>query len=459
MFSMHYLPNSHPEVKKEMLKEIGIGSIEELFSDVPKELIRKDIEGLPKDPMPEQEVFKVVRLILKKNRPITSFPCFLGGGVWVHYVPSAVKAIISRSEFLTSYTPYQPEVSQGILQALFEYQSLMAELLDMDVVNASMYDWASALGEAALMAMRITKRRKILVPRLAGWERKLVLKTYVSPHEAVIEEVSFNMETGQISLEDLESKVGEEAAAVYLENPNFLGVIEEHVDEISDLVHKKGALLIVGVEPISLGLIRPPGSYGADVVIGEGQPLGLPPSFGGPLLGIFACRDDLTLIRQMPGRIVGLTTTKDGSKRGFVLALTTREQHIRREKATSNICTNETLCAVALAVYLSLLGRTGLRKLCESIVYNTYYVIKKLQKIGGVKVPIFKAFHFKDFAIKFERSADEVLKALQHRGVQGGIPLKRYYPELGESALFSVTEVHSLEDLNALINAIKEVVE
>ena len=417
VFSMHYLPNSHPEVKKEMLKEIGIGSIEELFSDVPKELIRKDIEGLPKDPMPEQEVFKVVRLILKKNRPITSFPCFLGGGVWVHYVPSAVKAIISRSEFLTSYTPYQPEVSQGILQALFEYQSLMAELLDMDVVNASMYDWASALGEAALMAMRITKRRKILVPRLAGWERKLVLKTYVSPHEAVIEEVSFNMETGQISLEDLESKVGEEAAAVYLENPNFLGVIEEHVDEISDLVHKKGALLIVGVEPISLGLIRPPGSYGADVVIGEGQPLGLPPSFGGPLLGIFACRDDLTLIRQMPGRIVGLTTTKDGSKRGFVLALTTREQHIRREKATSNICTNETLCAVALAVYLSLLGRTGLRKLCESIVYNTYYVIKKLQKIGGVKVPIFKAFHFKDFAIKFERSADEVLKALQHRGV------------------------------------------
>jgi len=455
---VHYLPNAHPSVREAMLKEIGVSSVHDLFSDIPKQLIVKELEDFPKKPLPEQEVFKVVRSILKQNKTAHDLLCFLGGGVWLHYVPAAVKEIISRSEFLTSYTPYQPEISQGMLQALFEYQSLMCELLDMDVVNASMYDWASALGEAALMAVRINKRKKILVPRLAGWERKRVLETYIAPHGIVIEEVAFEKETGQLSLEDLNGKLNNDVAAVYIENPNFLGVVETQVNEISELTHRAGSLLIVGVEPISLGLIKPPGAYGADIVVGEGQPLGLPPSYGGPLLGIFACRDDPALIRQMPGRIVGLTTTKDGSTRGFVLALATREQHIRREKATSNICTNEALCAVASAVYLSLLGKTGLRKLCETIVYNMYYVIKKLQKVSGVKAPIFNSFHFKDFAISTTKAVDGVLKAMLRRGVQGGIPLKSAYPELGESMLLSITEVHSINDLNTLVQAIEMVI-
>ena len=270
--------------------------------------------------------------------------------------------------------------------------------------------------------------------------------------------MAFEKETGQLSLEDLNGKLNNDVTAVYIENPNFLGVVETQVNEISELTHRAGSLLIVGVEPISLGLIKPPGAYGADIVVGEGQPLGLPPSYGGPLLGIFACKDDPALIRQMPGRIVGLTTTKDGSTRGFVLALATREQHIRREKATSNICTNEALCAVASAVYLSLLGKTGLRKLCETIVYNMYYVIKKLQKVSGVKAPIFNSFHFKDFAISTTKAVDGVLKAMLRRGVQGGIPLKSAYPELGESMLLSITEVHSINDLNTLVQAIEMVI-
>jgi glycine dehydrogenase subunit 1 len=347
-----------------------------------------------------------------------------------------------------------------MLQALFEYQSMICELTGMDVANASMYDWATSLGEAALMCARVTGRRKFIVPELTNSERFSTLQNYVSGPGLELIKIGHDGRTGQLDLSKLRRELGEDVAGVYVENPSYLGFLETQVDEIAKAAHKAGALFVAGVNPISLGLLRAPGDYGADIVIGEGQPLGNPVSFGGPLLGIFACRDEVKLVRQMPGRLIGMTMALDGKTRGYAMVLQTREQHIRRERATSSICSNEALCAVTAAIYLASLGPRGLRELGEACAANASYAMRKLRAIKGLKVPIFDAPHFNEFTLNCDDTGMSVAKlnaGLLKRDIQGGKPLRSEFPELGETSLMCVTELHTKEDIDRLVNALEEI--
>lgn len=449
-----FIPN-HRKLREEMLEEIGVSDVEELFADIPQEVRVKRRLNLPA-PLSEQDVRKHLKEVLSKNVSFGEMPVFLGGGIWPHFIPAAVRAIVQRSEFLTSYTPYQPEVSQGMLQALFEYQSLMAELVGLDVVNSSMYDWATALGEAALMCVRLTGRKKFLVPEFISPARERVLRNYTWGQGVEVVKVEQDEGSGQLELDELRKKM-DGAAGVYIENPSYLGFLETQVDEISEMVHEVKALFVVGVNPISLGILRAPGDYGADIVVGDGQPLGNPVGFGGPTLGIFACRGEKEFLRAMPGRVIGMTKTTDGKRRGFAMVLQTREQHIRRERATSNICTNEALCALAASVYLSLLGPSGLREVAEACASNAAYLMKRLSKIDGIETPVFGAPHFNEFVMRCEGSILEFNRRLLEKGVHGGKPLTREFPELGEAALLSTTENHGKKDLDRLVAAVEEV--
>ncbi len=455
-----YIPNSQPEVKREMMQEIGIEDIEELYADIPTKYRLNKTLSLPEKALSEFEVKKHINALLSKNISNNEMPIFLGAGCWPHYVPALVKEIVGRSELLTSYTPYQPEISQGMLQALFEYQSMICELIDMDVANCSVYDWASALGEAARMSFRAKCRNEILIPTIIHPDRASTLKLYAEPAGIDVIQIKYRGQDGQLNLNDLRSKLSEKTAAVYIENPSYLGFIESQTDEIAELAHSQGALFIVGVDPTSLGILKPPGEYGADIVIGEAQPLGNEMNFGGPLVGIFACRDDMNLIRQMPGRIIGLTSTQDNTRQGFCMTLQTREQHIRREKATSNICTNEALCAVASAVYMALLGPEGMRQIAETMMYKTVYAIQALSKIEHVRTPIFKSAHFKEFTVNFDESglkAQQVNKRLLDCGIHGGKDLSKEFPELGETSLYCITEIHSKLEIDGLVSALEEI--
>ena len=456
-----YIPNSVPEIKQEMMREIGVKQIDELYKDIPEKFLLKKKLDLPETGLSEFEVRKHVECLLSKNETNKSMSVFLGAGCWPHYVPAVVEEIVRRSELLTAYTPYQPEISQGMLQALFEYQSMICELTGMTVANCSMYDWASALGEAARMAARVKGRNEILIPEIIHPERASALKVYADPAGIKIKQVKYQTETGQLDLNDLKSKISDKTAAVYVENPSYLGFIETQVEEISKEAHAKNALLIAGVDPTSLGVLKPPGEYDADIVIGEAQPLGNAMNFGGPLLGIMACHDDMTLIRQMPGRLIGLTTTQDNSKQGFCMTMQTREQHIRREKATSNICTNEALCAVASAVYMALLGPQGFRELGETIIYKANYAMHLLSQIPKVKTPIFRSAHFKEFTVNFDQAnltVKDVNKKLLDHHIQGGKDLSNEFPELGQTALYCVTEIHSQEEIQRLAETLQEIV-
>ena len=443
-----------------MMDEVGIKDIEELFADVPQE-IKLDRELRLPPPMSEPEVRRHLSSILSKNKPFTRMPTFLGGGVWPHHVPSHVRSVIHRSEFLTSYTPYQAEVSQGVLQALFEFQSMICELVGLDVANASMYDWATALGEAALMCARVTGRRKFIVPEIISRDRLSVLQNYTSGAHLRIVKIEPEKDTGQLNLKKLRREVDEDTAGVYIENPSYLGFLETRVDEIAEIAHKVGARFVVGVNPISLGIIKAPGDYGADIVVGEGQPLGNPVNFGGPALGIFACRDDEKLIRQLPGRLVGMTTTRNGETWGYTMVLQTREQHIRRERATSNICSNEALCAVAAAIYLASLGPTGFRDLAETCAANAKYAMDGLNRIDGLEAPVFDSPHFNEFTLRCERpglSIEKFNRELLKHGIHGGKTLKKEFPELGETSLLCVTEIHTKEDIDLLLEAASRIV-
>ena len=454
-----YIPNSQLEIKREMMKEIGIKSINELYADIPEECRLKKPLNLPEG-MSEFEVKRHIETLLSKGKTCGNMPVFLGAGCWPHYVPAVVKEIVQRSEFLTSYTPYQPEISQGMLQALFEYQSMICELTSMDVANCSMYDWASALGEAARMASRTKSRNEILVPKIIHPERMATLKTYAEPAGVAVKQVAYESENGQLNLEDLKAKLSDKTVAVYIENPTYLGFIEEQVDEISQEAHANGSLFVVGVDATSLGILKPPGEYGADIVVGEAQPLGSAMNYGGPLLGIMACRDDMALIRQMPGRIIGLTRTQDGKRTGFCMTMQTREQHIRREKATSNICSNEALCAVASAVYLSLLGPEGLRELGEIVMSKAHYAMQLISRTKGIKTPVFKSAHFKEFTVNLDDTGltvKEVNDRLLQRNIHGGKDVSSEFPEFGQTALYCVTEIHSKEEIQSLAEALEKV--
>jgi glycine dehydrogenase subunit 1 len=452
-----YIPNSKPEIKKAMMKDIGIESIDKLYSDVPERFMLKRRLNLP-HPTSECAVKHHVESLLARNKTSRDMPVFLGAGCWHHYVPAVVENILQRTELLTSYTPYQPEISQGMLQLLFEYQSMICELTAMNVANSSLYNWASALGEAARMAMRLTDRHEILVPRIIHPERYATLETYIKPAEMRARKVDYKRTTGQLSLEDLETKVSNKTAAIYIENPSYLGFVETQGKEVAEIAHDHGALFVVGVDPVSLGLLKPPGDYGADIVIGEGQPLGNNMHFGGSLLGVFACRDDMAMIRQMPGRIIGMTTTQDKTSRGFCMVLQTREQHIRRQKATSNICTNQSLCAAASAIYLTLLGAKGLKELGESITLKSHYAMKRLSEIEGITTPIFQSFHFQEFTTNFanRRVGDVHAKLLRHN-VHGGKDVSKEFPEMGQTALYCVTELNSKEDIDTLADSLEEI--
>lgn len=433
--------------EKEMLRHLGMDSTEQLFSDIPEE-IRCPLE-IPEG-MEEAELVSSLKTILGKNRTCDDLSMFLGGGVYNHYVPSAVDSIISRSEFYTSYTPYQPEISQGMLQALFEYQSLICELTGMDAANTSMYDGASALGEACLMASRINGKKEVVVPRVMSREKDSVLHNYCKGPGIVVKKVGYDRTTGRMDTVQLSELVTGNTSAVYIESPNYFGVLEEDIGEIRNI--SKDCVLIVGANPLSLSILKPPGDFGAEIAVGEGQSIGLPMNFGGSLLGVFACRKEH--IRKMPGRVVG--QTKDsGGRRAFCLTLQAREQHVRRGKATSNICTNESLNAIASAACVSLLGGSGLRKRALSNMRTARETMKRIDGIAGFEAPLFKTAHFNEFVVSSEKDWTEVNARLLGKGVHGGIPLANQFPELGNSSLFAVTELTRAIDIDKLIKALE----
>ncbi|MHC1604408.1 MAG: aminomethyl-transferring glycine dehydrogenase subunit GcvPA [Candidatus Methanofastidiosia archaeon] len=437
---MKFIPNENKE--KIMCAFIGVNNI---FADVPSKYLSHKFDF--SQPLSEQETKTHVFDILKKNRSILSFK---GGGIYDHYVPAHVKEISGRNEFYTSYTPYQPEISQGMLQALFEYQSLMAEITGLPIVNSSMYDWASSLGEASLMCTRITKRSGFLIPDIISPERRAVLECYASSADIAIGKVKHHEDTGQLALDDLESKLGKDTAGVYIENPTYFGFFEEHVEEIAQIVHDAGALFVVGIDPLSCGVVKSPGDYGADIVVGEASHLGNSINFGGPLIGVFAVADDKKLLRNMPGRIIGLTEDEDG-RRGYVMTLQTREQHIRREKATSNICSNEALCAVSCAVYLSTLGKSGFCELAKVLMANAGYAYRKITRIDGFKAPAFDSVHFREFVVTSDKKADDIENTLNAAGITGGIKIDDF------NSLYCITDKHTKEDIDRLCEVLNDV--
>ena len=442
---MDYIPNTD-EDRARMLSALKLKSIDELFKDIPSELKPKSFD-LPSGKS-ELGVLQYLQKLAEKNN--NKFLSFLGAGFYDHFIPSAVEAITSRSEFYTSYTPYQPEISQGMLQALYEYQTAISDLTGMEVANASLYDGGTALYEAAMMALRITKRKKIIVGEGVNPIYRRMLSSYTKNLNLDLAEVPISKE-GLADKERIKNKLDEDTACLILQNPNFFGCL----DDFSDLVefaHNKGVLVIISVYPISLGIVKSPGEMGADIVVGEGQSLGLPLSFGGPYLGFITSLKKY--VRQMPGRIVGETTDKE-NKRGFVLTLQTREQHIRREKATSNICSNETLCALSALIYLSLLGKEGIKELAELCRNKAYYAIKIFSKIG-IKTK-FSAPIFNEFVIELPENAEIVIKRLFKRGIIAGFPLGRYYPGMENCLLVTLTEKRTKEEIDLFTKTLEEI--
>jgi glycine dehydrogenase subunit 1 len=373
LIEMPFIPNTDKD-REEMLKAIGVSSFEELLKPIPKNLRLKKPLDLP-PALSEFEIKKLMCEIAKENITTKDYISFLGAGSYDHHIPAVVDYVVSRPEFYTAYTPYQAEVSQGTLQALYEYQSMICELTRMEVANASMYDGATSLAEACLMAMSINERNKVILSEAIHPYYKRVVETYLGK-----ERVSYApIKNGVTDISALEGVLDDKISAFAVQQPNFLGLLED-VDEIEKIVHKNGGLYIATVLPISLGILKPPGEYNADIAVGEGQSLGLPQSFGGPYLGIFATKRDF--IRRMPGRLIGRTTDVE-SKQGFVMTLQTREQHIRRERATSNICTNESLCAIAAAAYLAIMGKEGMREVGELCLSKAHYLSDKIKNING----------------------------------------------------------------------------
>jgi glycine dehydrogenase subunit 1 len=446
---MKFIPNS--DIKNEMLKEIGLKKIDDLFSDIPTEIKIDDLD-LPIG-LSQMDAEKKLAYIASKNKSCSEVLCFLGGGIKPHYVPAAVKSLISRSEFLTAYTPYQSEASQGFLQAMFEYQSMIAELTGMDIANCSLYDGVTAVSEAALMSTRVTRKKKFVIPNSISYDKKSVLKNYLKGPGIELVEVSYDDKTGKINLEDLKKIVDKATAGIYIENPNFFGVFEDDIKHIKKTAEEAGALLVLGVDPVSLGVIKSPGEYGADIVVGEGRAFGNPLDFGGSGLGIFACKKEY--IRQIPGRIIGMTNDSQGN-RAFCMSMQTREQHIRRARATSNICTNEGLCALSACIYMSLLGGRGLQMLSKTNFKQGQKLEEMIVSLDGFEKR-FNSSHFNEFVIKSSKPSKIINKKLLENNIQGGLLLNREYPELKNCMLFGVTEIHTEDDMKKLVSILEEV--
>jgi glycine dehydrogenase subunit 1 len=442
---MRYLPHT-PEDIAEMLQVIGAGSLDDLFSTIPDDCRRQTALDLP-EPLTEWELNDHMGALAGRMGVSPDFSVFLGAGSYEHHIPASVSYLLGRSEFSTSYTPYQPEISQGTLQAIFEYQTLVANLLGLDVANASMYDGASALAEALLMATRASRRKTVAVSGLIHPLYRRVMRTYLEPPGIEIIELPY-LEDGRTNLRAAEGL--SDLAAIALQSPNFFGCIED-LTALGNLTRDTGTLFITSfTEPLAYGLFRNPGSQGADIACGEGQSFGIPQSYGGPALGMLACRKDY--IRSMPGRLVGKTTDRNG-KTGFVLTLATREQHIRREKATSNICTNSGLCATTAAMYMASLGGTGLRELARLNYDKSEYLKQELTR-AGFKIP-FAGTTFNEFVVEFPTGFEADYQRLLQEKIVAGLPLASTYPELPNHYLLCVTETKTRGDLDALVGRLR----
>ncbi len=442
-----YIPNTDADRRK-MLDVLGLDSLGEMFEVVPAEKRYPDLNL--HQPLAEMEVKSLLRGLAEKNADLDHHPCFLGAGAYHHFIPAVVDHIVTRAEFYTAYTPYQAEASQGTLTSIYEFQTMVCELTGMDVANASMYDGATALAEAGLMAARVTRRDDLIVASTLHPSYRQVLRTYTQGVGLDIREVGYG-EDGGVDVDQAEQSLDEGIAALMVQYPNFLGSLEDLV-HLSELAHAAGALLVVCVDPIALGLLLPPGEQGADIVVGEGQSLGNSLSYGGPYVGLFACRQKY--LRQMPGRLVGMATDIDG-RRGFVLTLQPREQHIRREKATSNICTNEALVALAVTTYLAIMGKQGLRHVAELCYHKAHYAAQQIVALPGYE-RLFGQF-FKEFVIRTPLPPAEVNDRLCERGIIGGYELARDYPQLTDCLLLCVTEMNTKEEIDRLVQALGEI--
>lgn len=441
---MRYIPNS-PEERNEMLREMGYSSIEELFRGIPESLRLKHPLDIPAA-ISEPELIRYFRELSAKNTA-QDYVSFIGGGVYQHHIPVIIDTLISRSEFYTSYTPYQPEIAQGTLQAIFEFQTMIAELTGCDIANASMYDGSTALAEAVLLAQRVTGREGVLMAENVHPEYQHVVRTYLGANGREFVTTPYN-DGGRTDWETMD--VDGSTAAVVVQSPNFFGVLED-IEPIAKLAHDAGALLIVAVnEPLSLAMVTPPGQMGADIVAGEAQSFGVPANCGGPFVGFFAARERLS--RQMPGRLVS-QAYDDRGRRGFVLTLATREQHIRREKATSNICTNQGLCMLMATIYLETFGRRGLQELARHNMSKAAYAARRIAETPGYELR-FKNPCFNEFVVRTKTPPAEVLASLRSQKIVGGIELGRFYPDLKDCLLIAVTEVLRREDIDKLADSL-----
>jgi glycine dehydrogenase subunit 1 len=439
---MRYLPKS-PADRAQMLREIGIQSIDDLFAPIPAEYrLNRDLK-VPRQ-MAESEIIDYFRRCAEANA--AGYAVFLGAGAYHHYRPVIIDSLVSRGEFLTAYTPYQAEISQGTLQAIFEFQTMVSELTGMEVANASMYDGSTGSAEAVMMACRVTGRKSSVVARSVHPEYREVMHTYAQHQGLPITEAGF-LENGRLDMADLEKQVTDDTACVLIQSPNFFGTIED-VPAVADLVHKKGALLVVSIaEALSLGIVKPP--VEADIVSMETQSFGVPLGFGGPYAGVLATKEKF--VRQMPGRLVGETRDRDG-KRGFVLTLSTREQHIRREKATSNICTNQALIATMATIYMTVYGREGLKELAQQNLAKAAYAAAEFGK--KAKVLFSGAPRFNEFVVQMQEDPHVINNRLLEKKVIGGCSLAKFYPELGNASLWCCTELNSKEQIDAAVQAV-----
>jgi glycine dehydrogenase subunit 1 len=449
---MPFIPHTEEDISA-MLASIGAATIDDLFDEIPPSLISAGLKQVP----PGMNEMDVTRLMLERAEADGRYLNFIGAGAYEHHIPAAVWQITTRGEFYSSYTPYQAEASQGTLQLLYEYQTMMASLTGMDVSNASMYDGASALAEAALMAVRSHKSsRRILIPATVHPIYRRVVRAIVANQGIDVIELPYSQQSGQTSLDALDEFGKEEFAALVIPQPNFFGVLED-VDALTDWAHAKNALAIGVVNPTALAVLTPPGEWGekgADIAVGEGQPLGIPLSSGGPYFGFMACKQ--TLVRQMPGRIIGRTTDQEG-KPGFVLTLQAREQHIRRSKATSNICTNQGLMVTAATIYMALVGPEGLRRIATQSHANTLALVEKLEGLAGIK----RAFNgpvFHEAVISLPAPAEDVLDRLKTERILGGLNLRDFYPELGNAVLVCATETKTSGDLENYAERLKKAI-
>ena len=456
-----YIPNSVEEVQKEMLNELGLESLEDLHEEVPEELKLKSKMNLPKPYKSEYELKRGIGKILKKNKTCKDNLNFLGAGCWQHYVPAICDEINSKSEFLTAYAG-EPYNDHGRFQTLFEYESLVAELVDMDVVNVPTFDWAQAAATSIRMASRITNRNEALVVGTIDKEKLLIIKNYCDP-AVEIKLVDYDKETGKMDLEDLKSKVSENTSAVYFENPSFLGFIEDKGQNISDIAHEAGAISIVGVDPSSLGVLAPPSHYGADIICGDLQPLGIHMNYGGGQSGFISTRDEERFVMEFPSRLFGVVPTTVEGEYGFGdIAYERTSFGNLREKGKEFVGTQTALWGITAGVYLSLMGPKGMFELGQNIMQKSQYAINELNKVKGVNGSRFNSINFKEFVIDFNdtgKTVEEINKKLLEKGIFGGKDLSKDFPELGQCGLYCVTEIHLKEDIDELVNGIREIIE